>query len=176
MNDDDVRIEAGKTGEQTGEGEVKSLDELLTEERSKAERYLSNWKRAEADLDNYRKRVEIERAEVSKYANVSLIMTLLPVIDDLERALASKPPEMKQSGWVEGIELIYRKLKAVLESWEMKEIVALGEDFNPAVHEAVAQVDGEEGKVVEEIQRGYKVRDRVIRPALVAVGTGRRGG
>ncbi len=176
MNDDEVRTEKGEMGEQAEEAEAKSLTELLEEERSKAEKYLHNWKRAEADLDNYRKRVEIERAEVSKYANVSLIMSLLPVIDDLERALASKPRESRHTGWIEGIELICRKLKAALESWDLKEIEALGQDFNPAVHEAVAQVEGEEGKVIEEIQKGYTVRDRVIRPSLVAVGTGRRGG
>lgn len=152
---------------------VKTIEEQLEEEKAKAERYLNNWRRAEADFDNYKKRIEQDRADSSKYANVQVIMSLLPVLDDFERALSNIPKEVARQGWVEGIQLIYRKLKGLLNQWNVKEIKALGETFNPAVHEAVMQTEGEEGKVVTEIQKGYKMHDRVIRPSLVAVGKGR---
>ena len=137
------------------------------------QRYLENWRRAEADFENYKRRIEQERAESAKFAGMSLILNILPVVDDLERAFKSIPEKLAHLTWTEGIRLIHRKLQATLEAQGVTEIKALGETFDPSVHEAVGQTAGEEGKVIEEAQRGYKLHGRVIRPAFVIVGNGR---
>lgn len=154
--------------------DIDSLKKALEEEKAKAERHLSNWQRAEADFDNYRKRVEQERSETDRFANTLLILNLLPVLDDLERAFNSLSAKLAQLTWIDGIRLIYRKLQAILEARGLSEIKTVGENFDPTVHEAVSQGEGEEGKVIEELQKGYKLHDRVIRPALVVVGKGKK--
>jgi molecular chaperone GrpE len=152
--------------------DIESLQKALAEEKEKSEKYLANWQRAQADFINYKRRNEQERAEVVNYANSTLILNMLPVLDDLERALASVPEEFAESPWVDGIRHIYRKLQAILEAQGISVIEAEGKAFDPHFHEAVMAVEGEEGKVVEEISKGYKLRDRVIRPTKVKVGRG----
>jgi len=100
------------------------------------------------------------------------MLNLLPILDDLERAFASIPERLAKLGWVDGVRLIERKLQANLEAQGLSPIKALGEPFDPHLHEAVRQDKGSEGMVVEEVQRGYKFRDRVIRPSKVVVGNG----
>jgi molecular chaperone GrpE len=100
------------------------------------------------------------------------MLSLLPVLDDLERALNSIPPKATKRPWVEGIRLIERKLRASLEAQGLTPIKALGEPFDPNFHEAVRQDKGKEGIVIEELQKGYKLYDRVLRPAMVVVGNG----
>ena len=152
--------------------DIESLKKTLAEEKEKSEKYLANWQRAQADFINFKRRSEQERAEVVNYANSTLISNVLPVLDDLERALASVPEEFAESPWVDGIRHIYRKLQAVLEAHGVSVIEAEGKDFDPNFHEAVMSVEGEEGKVIEETQKGYKIRNRVIRPTKVKVGRG----
>lgn len=137
-----------------------------------AQRYLDNWRRAEADFENYKKRVEQERAEAAKFGGMSLVMNILPVLDDLDRALKAIPDKLAHLSWTEGIRLIHRKLQATLEAQGVCEIKAQGETFDPCVHEAVGQAAGEEGKVIQEAQKGYVLHGRVIRPACVIVGNG----
>lgn len=144
----------------------------LEEEKSKAAKYLGNWQKAEADFDNYRKRVEQEKGETIKFANTALILNLLPVLDDLDRAFKSLPDKLERLSWIEGIRLIHRKLQATLEAQGVSAIKSLGETFDPAIHEAVAQAAGQEGKVIDEAQKGYTLHGRVIRPAYVVVGKG----
>lgn len=163
-------------GEQSVKVEVEdiaTIKKALEEERGKAERYLANWQRAQADFINYKRRTEQERAEAVQYSNASLISSLLPVIDDLERAMGSIPQELAGSPWVEGIRHIYRKMVATLESQGVTAIEAKGKDFDPHFHEAVMTVEGEEGKVIEEISKGYKYHERVLRPSMVKVGKGK---
>jgi len=143
------------------------------EEEEKSERYLANWQRCQADFDNYKKRSEQERGEVIEFASRALISNLLPVMDDLERALALVPAELEESNWTEGIRLIYNKFKATLEAQGLAEIKARGEPFDPRLHEAVMQKEGEEGMVIEETQKGYKFKEKVIRPSLVIIGKGK---
>ncbi|MBA7704400.1 Protein GrpE [subsurface metagenome] len=100
------------------------------------------------------------------------MLSFLPVFDDLERALASIPPELAEATWVDGIKLIERKLRTSLETQGLSTIKALGEPFDPHLHEAMRQGNGKEGIVIEELQRGYKLHDRVIRPTKVVVGNG----
>jgi molecular chaperone GrpE len=138
------------------------------------QRYLDNWRRAEADFENYKKRVEQERAESARFAGMALIINILPVLDDLDRAIKSIPEKLAHLTWTDGIRLIQRKLQATLEAQGATEIKALGENFDPSIHEAVGQTTGEDGKVIEEAQRGYKLHGRVIRPAFVIVGNGKQ--
>lgn len=155
------------------EVDIETLKRALAEEKEKAEKYLANWQMAEADFSNYKKRAEQEKNELGNSANASLILNLLPVLDDLERAFASLPPKSVDRTWVEGIRLIHRKLQEVLEAQGLTEIKAVGEPFDPSLHEAVAHQEGEEGVVIDEVQRGYKLKDKVLRPTLAVVGKGK---
>jgi len=152
--------------------DIETLQQALAEEKEKAEKYLANWQRSQADFANYKKRSEQEIGEVIEFVISALISNLLPIMDDLERALASVPAEFEESNWTEGIKLIYNKLKATLEAQGLTEIKARGEPFDPRLHEAVMQQEGEEGMVIEETQKGYKFKGKVIRPSLVIVGKG----
>lgn len=153
--------------------DVETLSKALAGEKEKAEQYLANWQRAEADFSNYKRRAEQERSELGNSANAALILSLLPVLDDLERAFALPPPKSAGSTWFEGMSLIQRKLQSVLEAQGLVEIEAVGEVFDPSLHEAVAHHEGEEGVVIGEVQKGYKLGDRVLRPTLAVVGRGK---
>jgi molecular chaperone GrpE len=126
---------------------------------------------SQADFINYKRRSEQEKEEIGKFANATLMFSLLPILDDLERALTSIPDHLAKLSWVDGIRLIERKLRATLESQGLSQIKALGEPFDPNLHEAVTHGKGKPGMVVEELQKGYQLHDRVIRPAMVVVGS-----
>ena len=160
------------TPEVTEIEDVESLKQALAEATEKAEGYLASWQRTQADFINYKRRNEQEREEFSKFANATLILSLLPVLDDLERAMASIPAKPSRLNWLDGIRLIERKFRARLEAQGLTRIEALGKPFDPSLHEAVRQDRGEEGIVIEELQKGYKLHDRVIRPTMVVVGNG----
>jgi len=150
--------------------DVESLKKALAEEKDRAESNLANWQRAQADFINFKRRAEQERSELVRLANSTLILNLLPVLDDLERALDNVSERLAGLTWVDGIVLIYRKLKAILEGHGLAEIKAVGEPFDPNLHEAVLYGPGEAGKVIEELQKGYTLYDRVLRPTMVKVG------
>lgn len=152
--------------------DIESLKEALTEAKAKAEANLAGWQRAQADFANYKKRSEQEKQDLSKFANSVLILSLLPILDDFERAFGAIPPKTAKLGWLDGIKLIERKLWAVLQAQGLSPIKALGQPFDPTLHEAVRQDSGQEGIVIEEIQKGYLLEDRVIRPSRVVVGNG----
>jgi molecular chaperone GrpE len=154
--------------------DVEILHKALAEEKEKAERYLANWQRSQADLENYIKRAEQEKAETVECANRMLILDLLPILDDFGRAFASLPVELDEQNWTDGIRLIYNKIKAVLETQGLAEIKARGEYFDPYWHEAAGQLEGEEGVVVEEIRKGYKLKEKLLRPSVVMIGTGNK--
>lgn len=153
--------------------DIEALEQALFEEKEKSERYLANWQRAQADFINYKKRAEQEKKETVEFANSGLLLNLLTVVDDLERAFVSLPPRLSKSSWIEGIELIYNKLKGILEAHGLTEIKAKGKPFDPRWHEAVMRQEGEEDIVIEEIQKGYKLKDRVLRPSKVIIGKGK---
>ncbi len=153
--------------------DVATLRAQLEEEKKKAESCLASWQRAAADFQNYKRRTEQERQEVALFANASLIINILPILDDLERALQSVEAHLAGLTWVDGIRLIYRKFLAVLEASGVKEIQTEGQDFDPRYHEATMYGEGEDGKVVAEVQKGYMLGDRVLRPAMVIVGRGK---
>lgn len=132
---------------------------------------LSALQRMAADFANYRKRNEAERADYAKFAKADLIARLLDILDAYDRALSTVPEELKGSSWVEGMWLIERKLRQILESEGLQPIDSLGTPFDPYVHEAIAHVESDEpeGTVIKEHQKAYRLHDRVIRPAMVTV-------
>ncbi|MFA5310030.1 MAG: nucleotide exchange factor GrpE [Dehalococcoidales bacterium] len=157
---------------ETAPEETPDLEQALAEAKQKAEEYLTAWQRTQADFINFKRRSEQERQEFSQYANSTLYCNILPVLDDLERALNAVPEEYAQSGWVEGVKLVERKFKTILEGQGVKPICALGMDFDPNLHEALRQEKGKEGMVISEIQKGYTLHDKLLRPARVIVGKG----
>jgi molecular chaperone GrpE len=152
--------------------DIETLQQALAEEKERAGKYLASWQRCQADFVNYKQRAEQEKSEIIEFANSALICNLLPIMDDLERAFASVPADLEESNWTEGIRLIYNKLKTSLEAQGLTEIQARGEPFDPHLHEAIMQQDGKEGIIIEELQKGYKFKEKVIRPSLVTVGRG----
>ena len=135
------------------------------------EDYKADVQRLAADFSNYRKRNEAERTEFAKFAKADLITKLLDVLDGYDRALASVPEDVKGQPWVEGMWLVERKLRQILDAEGLEPVDSLGKPFDPYVHEAVAHVESDqpEGTVIEEHQKAYRLHDRVIRPALVSV-------
>jgi molecular chaperone GrpE len=127
--------------------------------------------RMAADFANFRKRTDAERVEFARFAKADLIAKLLDVLDAYDRALATIPEELKGSPWVEGMWLIERKLRQILEAEGLTSIDSLGQPFDPYLHEAVAHIesDAPEGTVINEHQKAYRLHDRVIRPAMVTV-------
>jgi molecular chaperone GrpE len=150
--------------------DVESLKAALAEEKAKAQEHLASWQRTQADFINYKRRVEQERSDAAKFANAMVILNLLPVLDDMERALENVSTNLAGLTWVEGIRLIYRKLQSALQGHGLTEIEAVGQPFDPNLHEAVLYGEGEEGMVIEQLQKGYKLHERVLRPTMVKVG------
>ena len=151
--------------------------EALTAERDaalqKAEEYLAGLQRERAEFSNYRRRTTEEREAMLGLASEDLIRKVLVLADDFDLAIDARPAEIANEAWVEGVAAIDRKLRVLLESEGVTQIDASpGTPFDPREHEAIASVPGtahRDGEIVEEIRRGYRLRDRVVRPALVAV-------
>lgn len=144
------------------EGKVAELESALAEAK---DRYL----RLAADFDNYKKRMRQEQLETIQHASAELIGRLLPVLDDLEKVLEHRPAGFDES-WVKGLELSVRKLEGVLGTHGLQPIESVGARFDPKLHEAVGHEESTEhpeDTVVSELRRGYRIRDRVVRPALV---------
>jgi molecular chaperone GrpE len=150
---------------------VEDLERELADARAKGEEHLYNWQRSAADFANFKRRTDEERATVGQFSNALLIGKLLAVLDDFDRALESVPPEAHDA-WIEGVKLVERKLRGVLDSEGVTAIEAVGQPFDPNVHEAVAHeetADHPDNQVIDEVQRGYRLHDRLIRPSLVRV-------
>jgi molecular chaperone GrpE len=146
------------------QGKIAELETELAETRDK---YL----RLAADFDNYKKRTRQEQMETIQHASAELISRLLPVLDDLQSVLEHKPARIDES-WVKGLELSVRKLEDALGTHGLQTIDSVGARFDPKMHEAVGHEESTEhpeDTVVSELRRGYRIRDRVVRPALVRV-------
>lgn len=140
--------------------------------QAQADEYLDGWQRARAEFANYKRRIEREQAEARDRIAGNTLIRFLGVMDDLERALKDRPSDGDAASWAEGIELIYRKLSALFIAEGVEEILADGTSFDPALHEALSHEESDEhaeGQVIEVVQRGYRMGDRVLRPALVRV-------
>lgn len=150
--------------------EVTALRRALEEAEARAESNLAGWKRAQADYQNLRRRMEQEREELVRQATAQVVLHLLPILDDLQRALEHVDAKLAGFTWIDGIHLIERKLHMVLQRLGVEEIPTEGQPFDPRIHEALMYEEGEEGMVLQELQKGYMFQGRVLRPALVKVG------
>jgi molecular chaperone GrpE len=166
--------ETAKTGE-TPESETAApptLEEQLAAAQAEAEDYKDRWLRSQAEFANARKRMEKQRLDTYTNATVNVMDKLLPIVDDFERAMENLPAEISENSWLEGLQLVQRKLIATLENFNVTSIEAVGEPFDPNLHEAITQEPTDEfesGVVCRVLQTGYKIGDRVIRPSLVVV-------
>ena len=156
------------TGEPVSSDELEILKQQLKDVQAQADEYKDGWQRSVADFANYKKRVDQEHGQTYRNAVADIARRYLPVLDDLERALQDKPADP----WANGVELIYRKLRTILEAEGIQRMEAEGQMFDPNFHEAMSQEPGsglESGQIIEVVQQGYMLGDRVIRPAMVRV-------
>lgn len=173
----EVVQEAQETGEQAEEPQMETedltaLQEQLSTCQKQADEYLDGWQRARAEFANYKKRVERDQVQAQQAAAGRIIKRYLEIMDDLERALKNRPQDGEGASWANGIELIYRKFESLLESEGVKPMEAEGEFFDPNLHEAITSEESdahESGQIIEVMQRGYMLGDRVLRPAMVRV-------
>ncbi len=150
---------------------IEFLERELEETRAKAEEHLYNWQRSAADFANYKRRTDEERSMAGQFSNAILIGKLLTVLDDFDRALETVPADAHDP-WIEGVRLVERKMRSVLESEGVTPIESVGQAFDPNLHEAVVHeptADHPDNQVIGELQRGYRMHDRVLRPSLVRV-------
>ena len=176
--EEEAKAESAEEAEEKAEAEEveetaedKAADEEASAEEQESERYM----RLMAEFQNFKRRAAKEKTDIHAFANERIVSDLLPVLDNFERALgqeaeASENEELKN--YAKGMELIFEQLKAALEKAGVKEIEALGEDFDPNVHNAVMTEETDEyedGKISKVMQKGYKLNDRVVRPSMVAV-------
>ena len=140
-----------------------NIKKLLEEETKLKEEYLDHLRRLKAEFENYQKRIDKERIEIIKFAKEDLIINLLEILDNFEKALKNKDNK-------EGIELIYKQLKETIEKEGVMEIKE--NTFNPEKHEVILVEEGEENKILEEFQKGYTLHNKTIRTAKVKVGKG----
>ncbi len=182
LEDEQVRDEqvaerlAGATPEDNSEETTTeaplTLEQQLAAAKALADEYLDGWQRARAEFANARKRMQRESAESYRNATVDVVARLLPMIDDLDRAMISVPPAVAATSWFEGLQLVHRKLTGMLDSVEIEVIPALGQPFDPRLHNAImreASTEFESGTVIRELQTGYRMGERVIRPTVVVV-------
>jgi molecular chaperone GrpE len=168
-------IKEDNVGEEPVTQEQESIEDLkrtIAAEKERANEYLASLQRSEADFRNYKKRTEQEKKDSLTWSNAELIKSLLPVVDDLERAFSMVQPESADSTWTEGFRIIQRKLQDVLRLNGCTEIECVGVPFDPNLHEAIAYEDGEEGMVISEHRKGYTMKDKVLRASQVTVGKG----
>ncbi len=151
-------------------GEEEKLLKMLNEEKAKAGEYFNRLVRMQADFENFRKRVSREREDLLSYSNERLILSLLPVVDNFERALAVENNDYGKL--LAGVEMIYRQLQEILAREGLVSIPATGEIFNPELHEAVMREEGgdyPENTVIQELRKGFSYKGKVIRAAMVKV-------
>lgn len=175
MNDEPAPPEATAEEEVVVETTAASNDATgaeLAAAREQADQYYKNWQRSAADFVNYKRRVEQERGEQARFANAATVINILPIYDDLERAVETMDAHLAGLNWAQGVAAIHRKFHHVIETMGVTEIAAAGEAFDPALHEAIARQPGEEGRILHVVQKGYRLGDKVVRPAMVIVGEG----
>jgi molecular chaperone GrpE len=172
QNQDGEQEQPDSNEETVSQEELAALFEEADREREQFKRLLQ---RTQADFANYRKRSEEERQEHQQQATARVLQKLLPILDDFEMAIDHAEQSSIDQSWIEGMQLISRKLSATLESEGVTDIEAMGQEFDPFEHEAIAYQTSEdkpEGTIIEVTQKGYKLRGRILRPARVVVAKG----
>jgi molecular chaperone GrpE len=152
--------------------EFEELQAELAEITEQTNEYLDGWQRARAEFANYKKRVERDQAQIFQSTKGNVVKDFLLIADDLERALKNRPQDGDGATWAEGIELVFRKLMNTFETEGVTLMDAEGQEFDPNLHEAISQEDNDEfdsGQIIEVIQPGYLLGDRILRPAKVRV-------
>lgn len=147
-------------------------DPMIAELVKQADENQQRFLRAQADFDNFRRRTQKEKEELAQYASMKLITQLLPVVDNFGRALEAAKTGGEVEAFAKGVDMIFRQFESVLEQEGVKPMEVVGQPFNPDFHQAIMQVESEEheeGIVVEEVQKGYMLKDKVLRPAMVKV-------
>lgn len=173
----DQVMEQQEVKEEDLQERIKVLEKELEEARAQAQENYDKYVRLYAEFDNYRKRVAREKAELIKYGNEELLKEILPVVDNLERALEHAQKGDDPLAIVQGVELILEQLRSVLKRFGVEPIEAIGEKFDPERHEAVGEREAEgvePGEVIFEVQKGYMLNDRLLRPARVVVAKGQQ--
>ena len=179
MDEAAASVDGGRgAGEAVTESIIKArqeLEEALEQTRKETENFREKWLRAAADLENYRKRAQREREETLRYGNEKLLRDFLPLLDDLERAIdMSAQASGETATLVDGVRLVHKKFISQLEKHGVATFEAVGESFDPTKHEAVQQNHGDApaGTVMTQLQRGFTLNDRLLRPAMVVVSLG----
>ena len=166
-------VEPSAQAAEPTEGEsVEALRAEMASLKAQSDEYLDGWQRARAEFANYKKRVEREMEQSYAATAAQILARYLPILDDIERALRERPTENEVQAWTEGIELIHRKLTALLEAEGVERIPAESQRFDPNLHEAISfeEKDGhEEGQIIDVIRQGYRLGERILRPAVVRV-------
>ncbi len=164
---------AGESEDTQAEQEVNTLENQLVELQAQVDKEKKEYLFLAAEFDNYRKRTLKEKAEIIKNGGENVLKGLLPIVDDFERGLKAAESDSDANSVLEGMSLIYNKLIKYLESMGVKEMASTGEPFNSDLHEAIAQVpapsEDMKGKVLDTVQKGYMINDKVLRHAKVAV-------
>ena len=164
--------EQGPLEDDVLEEESPSLEDQLAEALREKDQFKLMALRARADLENYRKRAGEEREEARRSANTAILLRILSVMDDFERAMALVPDDAVAPGWLEGLQLVHKGMSALLESEGVSRIEAAGSTFDPHESEAVLyqeSTSASDGEVISVVREGYMQRDRVLRPAQVVV-------
>lgn len=177
--DDFQRNDRGPGGDAASEARIQELETQLAAAREEARQNHERWVRERADSENLKKRAARERADTVKFGTEQLLRELLPVVDNLERAIEHAQGGGNGAPLVEGVALVLKSLLEALERQGVTRVEAKGIPFDPAHHEAMAQVESAEHEpntVVEEHQRGYRLHERLLRPALVTVAKAPSGG
>ena len=154
------------------QSEIGELKEALTKERKTSEDYLNRLKYLQADLDNFQKRMLKEKEDIVKYASEKLIIRLLDILDDLERAINIGKDVEDKEALIAGINVVFKELNNILEKEGLRKIDSIGKNFNPNEHESLSRIETEkypDDIVVEELRRGYTLKGKVIRPSMVKV-------
>lgn len=180
---EEAKAEEAKTAEKAAEeeapeenaaeekaDETEAAEKAAEEEKAAAEAESERYMRLMAEFQNYKRRAAKEKTDTLQYANEKIVGDLLPVIDNFERALATETDDIE--GYAKGMQLIFEQFKKALENAGLEEIKAMDEEFDPNVHNAVMTdniEDKDDGKITKVLQKGYKLRDKVVRPSMVAV-------
>ncbi len=147
-------------------------DNALAEAKAETQKYLDAWQRERAEFANYKKRIERERAEALENATADVMKSILPIIDDFERTVANTPADIAETPWAEGVAAVERKLKHLLEKYDIEAVDPAGQPFDPDSHQALGideEAKVESGHVSETLQKGYRKDNKMLRPALVRV-------
>ena len=172
VEDKDGKMDTADGQDVSLEEKVLTLQAELEQTKKQSQEYYAHLQRLQAEFDNYRKRTNREKEEFARYASEGVVASLLPILDNFERAIAAAQNTKDLASFAQGVEMIYKQMLNTLAKEGLQPIEAMGQPFDPNIHEAVMQVDSEEypeNTVVEELRKGYYLKDKLLRPSMVKV-------